>query len=189
MNTLRSGRQIALASGSALLLASILLVTVVLPAEYGWDPTGTGKAMGLLDMSQAGNSPLSMRSDPSHSDRIEFQLAPFEAVEYKYHLEAGATLLFQWRANDELLYDMHAEPEGAAPGYAQSFAKSRASESNGTYTAPFTGIHGWFWQNRTQQDITLTLRTNGFYSEAVEMRDGREFHYDFSTPKSAGSQP
>jgi hypothetical protein len=189
MSTPRSGRQIVIASGGALLLAATLLLTLVLPAEYGWDPLGTGKALGLLEMSAAGNSPLSLRSDQWHSDTIEFQLAPFEAVEYKYQLEDGATLLFEWRANDELLYDMHAEPEGAAPGYAQSFAKSRARESGGSYTAPFSGIHGWFWQNRTQQDITLTLQTHGFYQEAVEMRGGREFHYDFAATKSSDTQP
>ena len=60
-------------------------------------------------------SPLHNESQPWRSDRIEFQLAPFEAVEYKYRLDAGASVLFQWQASGEVLYDMHAEPDGAAP--------------------------------------------------------------------------
>lgn len=34
----------------ALIGAGILLVTVVMPAEYGIDPTGVGKALGLKQM-------------------------------------------------------------------------------------------------------------------------------------------
>jgi len=42
-----SARRLLLGIGSALLVAALLLVTVVLPAEYGIDPTGIGKALGL----------------------------------------------------------------------------------------------------------------------------------------------
>ncbi len=77
---------------------------------------------------------------------------------------------------------MHSEPDGAAPGYAESFAKSRAESDQGNYIAPFGGIHGWFWQNRGQQNITLKLETSGFYPWAVEMRDGHSFRYHFDQP-------
>lgn len=178
MNTAGTGaRKILAASAAALLIAALLLVTVVLPAEYGWDPLGTGEALGVTDLAEATDSPLTKQGDVWRSDKITFQLAPFEAVEYKYRLSNGATLLFNWQADGELLYDMHAEPDGVAPGYAQSFSKNRANESSGSYTAPFGGIHGWFWQNRGQEDVSLTLETRGFYSEAIEMKDGREFEY------------
>jgi len=36
----------------AICIASIILVTAVLPAEYGIDPTGIGKALGLLKMGE-----------------------------------------------------------------------------------------------------------------------------------------
>lgn len=36
----------------AIVIASIILVTVVLPAEYGVDPTGIGSAIGLLKMGE-----------------------------------------------------------------------------------------------------------------------------------------
>ena len=35
-------RKVLLASAGALLLAVLILVTTVLPSEYGWDPLGTG---------------------------------------------------------------------------------------------------------------------------------------------------
>ena len=45
---------LAKATGIALLVALILLFTAVLPAEYGFDPLKTGKALGLTGISQAG---------------------------------------------------------------------------------------------------------------------------------------
>ena len=38
--------KIAVAAGFALLIAAALLLTVVLPAEYGLDPFGTGERLG-----------------------------------------------------------------------------------------------------------------------------------------------
>lgn len=189
MNTPADRRTVLLASGGALLAAVVLLLAIILPAEYGWDPLGTGAALGLLGMTGEESSPLRLESEALRSDRIEFQLAPFEAVEYKYRLDEGATLLFKWNASAELLYDMHAEPDGAAPGYARSFAKARGDHDNGSYTAPFDGIHGWYWQNRSQQDITLTLETSGFYTDATEMRDGHEFRYEIKASPQSVIQP
>ncbi|HEX5683190.1 MAG TPA: hypothetical protein VFY73_04060 [Ideonella sp.] len=46
--TLPSNGRLLKATGVALVVASVLLVTAVLPAEYGIDPTGVGKRLGLL---------------------------------------------------------------------------------------------------------------------------------------------
>src|SRR5437870_1366426 len=48
-----SKKAIAKATILALLIAAVLLITVVLPAEYGIDPLGTGKALRLTDLSKA----------------------------------------------------------------------------------------------------------------------------------------
>ncbi|MET0291287.1 MAG: hypothetical protein ABW136_02915 [Steroidobacteraceae bacterium] len=42
-----TGRRLAIAIGSALVAAVLILVLFVLPAEYGIDPTGVGRATGL----------------------------------------------------------------------------------------------------------------------------------------------
>ena len=41
-------------------------------------------------------------------------------------------------------------------------AKERVED---TLTAVFTGSHGWFWRNRTGAPVTITLITDGAYSE------------------------
>ena len=49
----------------------------------------------------------------------------------------------------------------------------RKSEASGTLTAPFPGIHGWYWENTTDQEITVTLTTAGYYNLSHEFRSGQ----------------
>jgi hypothetical protein len=176
----RDAKKIARASLASLLLAAVLLVTAVLPAEYGWDPLGTGELFGLTGFSNAALNPLQHSQEQLHSDEIEFVLSPFESVEYKYRMEEGENVVFQWRASAEVLSEMHAEPDGAAPGFAESFSKQRSLGESGSYRAHYGGIHGWFWQNRGDAELTLRLRTEGFFAQAIEYRDGGSFIYQFS---------
>jgi hypothetical protein len=49
---LPSSRQLARSTVIAAVSAVVLLVTVVLPAEYGLDPTGVGGVLGLAKMGE-----------------------------------------------------------------------------------------------------------------------------------------
>ena len=46
-----TGKRLLLSVGLAVLLAALVLVVAVLPAEYGIDPTGLGRTLGLTQMS------------------------------------------------------------------------------------------------------------------------------------------
>ena len=46
--------RIAVAAGAALLVAGVVLVMFVLPAEFAVDPLGTGARFGLLDLGITG---------------------------------------------------------------------------------------------------------------------------------------
>ena len=93
-------------------------------------------------------------------------------MEYKYLMDADAPLIFSWLANGDLYYDMHAEPAGLGPDHAESFEQGNAPRRTGSYHAPYTGIHGWFWENRTSETLLLRLHTAGFYQTATVLRDG-----------------
>lgn len=165
-------RKILWAAIVSMVLAAVVLVTIVLPAEYNLDPLGTGEMLGVLGLSRPPPTAISAEEDSFRLDSVRFQLAPFESVEYKYRLEQGASLAFSWTADAEVLYDFHAEPDGAEPGFAESFEQSRSMGANGTYVAPFPGIHGWFWENRGTSLLEVELVTAGFYSKSIEFRDG-----------------
>ena len=46
-----SGKRIAISALIACIVAGVILVTAVLPAEYGVDPTGLGRALGFTELS------------------------------------------------------------------------------------------------------------------------------------------
>jgi hypothetical protein len=165
-------RRIVVATVAALTVAAVLLVTTVLPAEYGIDPLGTGRLLGLTALADAAAGVIAAEDVQFKRDATEFVLGPYEALEYKYRLHDGASMVFSWKATGAVMYDFHSEPDGAPEGYAESFDKQQKAEAHGTYTAPFSGIHGWYWENPGTGEISISLSTAGFYTEATEFRDG-----------------
>ena len=183
--------RIAAAAGAALLAAGLILVMFVLPAEFGVDPLGTGARLGLLDLGLTGQQVAALEQTATtgeagqavliapqerafQTETIEFTVGPREGIEYKYRLDKGESLLYSWRTPSPVAYEFHAEPDGAPRGYAQTYEKvERKSEASGTLTAPFPGIHGWYWENTTDQEITVTLTTAGYYNLSHEFRSGQ----------------
>ena len=176
-----SARQLILGSVAALVVAVLVLVTIVLPAEFGLDPLRTGQALGLLELADASEGPLDTVPTAHKRDYVEFILEPFQSVEYKYHLALNSSMVYSWQATGELVYDMHADPEGMeGEEFVESFDQGTGTSSHGTYHAPFTGIHGWFWENRTFEEVILRLHSAGFYDGSVVFRDGGSYEQPLS---------
>ena len=92
-------------------------------------------------------------------------------MEYKYRLNKGQALLYSWKATGPVNYELHAEPDGAPRGYAESYEKKNAQAgASGTLTAPLSGIHGWYWENPGDAEVTVTLSAAGFYNMSHEFR-------------------
>lgn len=168
----RESSRILISTFFAITTASVILLTLVLPAEFDIDPLGTGKALGIRGLSSSAPETLYREDTGYHEDSVEYVLQPFESVEYKYYLSKNSSLIFAWRASGTLKVDFHGEPEGGPKGIAQHYRGGKMAHANGTFTAPFSGIHGWFWENRSAVPITIRLTTAGFYSSTIEFRDG-----------------
>ena len=98
-------------------------------------------------------------------DEISITLQPGEGVEYKLVMAEGAAAEFEWTANGSVLnYDTHGDGNGNSVSYERGRA---VPGQTGTLEAAFTGNHGWFWRNRTEVPVTLTLRTRGDYAELI----------------------
>lgn len=242
----------------ALATALVILVTIVLPAEYAIDPVGAGRVLGLTEMGEIkgqlaeeaaaeealaqakapavvntdnarleaiekqlaviANTLASMQTQPrspqlpeepadrqpTHPvlgaplipqetiepprdaaaaapgqagetaplpepiqaiwrDEVELTLKPGQGVELKLAMKKGAEAEFQWTANGSVLnFDTH----GDGGGRSTTYEKGRGVGADaGILKAEFDGNHGWFWRNRTDGDVTLTLRVKGDYLE------------------------
>lgn len=180
------GPNLGLSIASAVAVAGLVLVAWVLPAEYNLDPLGIGKLLGLNGLADSSKGSASALGGSTHesqeqdftSDQIHYELTPFASVEYKYQMAKGQTLVYQWRANGELVFDLHSEEEGSNPEEATSFSTGRSSRGSGSYTAPYTGIHGWFWENRGAETVNFSLSTAGFIDGATLYEGG------FANPRS-----
>ena len=95
------------------------------------------------------------------SDRFEIELQPYEGTELKYVLDEGAPMLFSWHATAPVKVDMHSHPFEGGDALTESFVIKNLQSQNAVYVAPFTGIHGLYWQNRTLEPVTLTLEATG----------------------------
>ena len=176
------------ASLIALAVALLILFTAILPAEYGIDPLKTGAALGLLGLSKAGDATAAGRATPAQTgivaaqpslykvDSEDLTLLPGEGVEIKYHMQKGAGMVYAWKASGKVQFEFHGEPDQKPrPDYFESYEldnKVGQDHSYGSFTAPTTGIHGWFWENKEKKEVQIHLTTAGFYDSAKMLSDG-----------------
>jgi HupE / UreJ protein len=87
------------------------------------------------------------------------------AREYKFGIELGAVLEYEWQIDaGELYYDFHGEAHDAKPDEFTSFEIATSNSAVGTLTAPFTGRAGWYWKNKADQPVVIQLYTRGQYA-------------------------
>jgi hypothetical protein len=169
-------RRLAAATIGALAVAALLLTAVVLPAEFGRDPLGTGRVLGLLALyeARADDRPPpvpaeTVRPAAYKIDVSELALGPGQAFEYKYRLAQGAAMVYMWQTETPVKFEFHGEPDDHTQKVV-SYEKRAADRASGALTAAFTGIHGWYWENPTERALTIRISSAGFFTGAEELR-------------------
>lgn len=195
---LPSTRQLVRSTMIAAVSAVVILYTVVLPSEYGIDPTGIGRMLGLAEMGEiktrlakeaeenaAATAPTAtlVASPPTVAptaqsapaagnstwrDEMTFTLTPGQGTEIKLKMKEGEKALYSWSVQGGVV---NFDTHGDAIGRSISYEKGRAVASNeGELVAAFTGNHGWFWRNRGDADVTVLLKTGGAYSDIKRVK-------------------
>jgi hypothetical protein len=175
------------ATAIAFVAALVILFVAVLPAEYGIDPLKTGAALGLTGLSKASDKTAAARAVPVQTgiftaqpkgykiDSEDLALGPGEGVEIKYHMQKGAGMVYGWKADGPVMFEFHGEPDQKPnKDYFESYElddKVGRDHSYGSFTAPTTGIHGWFWENKGKKEVQIHLTTAGFYDSAKMFSD------------------
>jgi hypothetical protein len=115
---------------------------------------------------------------PFQFDSREIALTPAEGMEIKYNMKKGAGLVYSWTASAILQFEFHGEPDVKPAGkegtdYFESYElddKTGKTQSHGTFVAPSTGIHGWFWENKSGMPVTLKLVSAGYFDWIMQNR-------------------
>jgi hypothetical protein len=190
-NDLPTSSQLLKSTIIAFVLAGVLLLLVILPAEYGYDPTGVGEILGLKKMGEIKvslekeelNEPEVLKEMPTeiiqetsktveeNQDIMEVQIAPGEAIEIKLEMKKGSVAKYKWSTNNGALnFNLHGD------GYkgmhiSTTYKKGRMVNSDsGELIAEFDGYHGWFWRNRNDVAVQVILEANGNYIQMKQMK-------------------
>ena len=190
---LPSVRLLSWLSLCALLLAAFIAVAVVLPAETDRDPTGLGRVFGLAEMgrikvalaNEAAADAKAGDARPNVGERrpttvpgsrwrdsMSITLQPSEGIEVKMSMRTAEKARYAWTTDGgEVYFNMHGEPPNAPKDYAaHRYGKGTSAAEAGELVAALDGVHGWFWRNRTDLPITITLQTAGEYLVLKEIK-------------------
>lgn len=197
--------------GGGLVVGTLIVVGAILPAEYNVDPLGLGKLSGMSRLwapeekawTSDSGAPVMFEADgpPAHY-AFEIPLGasdwPEAALEYKFAMKPGQAFLYHWAAFNadgspasvpvEFDFHGHTVEDGKTMTVAE-YRKDRALSDQGSLTAPFEGIHGWYFKNHAPDPVIIRLEVNGYISLVAPGQPGNEFRIAPVQPAAQEAAP
>lgn len=153
------------ATGVSFVIAVVVLLLFILPAEYNLDPTGVGEKLGLTVFNEGVKPIITQGSKQSEPDSVILTVPAGKGIEYKLAMKKYSKVTYEWAtASNKIYVDLHGEPRGDKTGYFESYVIATVGEMKGSFTAPFDGSHGWYWKNKSTHDVQIQLIFNGEYT-------------------------
>ena len=176
--------QLRKATGIPIFAAAAILIAFVLPAEYGIDVTGIGKLLQIKKMgADSAEAPLNpatvtvananapeatlIKSQmPFNESEMSLTLQPNEGGEIKASMRQGEHFVYSWSAEGgKVTVDMHGERPNAGKEFTRYWKDKQQAGDQGSFVAPFDGIHGWFWRNHSDKPVTIKVKVSGFFEK------------------------
>jgi hypothetical protein len=175
----------------AFVVASFLLLLVILPAEYGVDPTGVGHALGLKKMGEIKKSlekealtePEILKDNLTKNEKVkseifeekqdimEVEIASGEAIEIKLEMKKGAIAQYKWSTeNGALNFNLHGDGYKGMHKTATYKKGKMVASDKGELVAEFDGYHGWFWRNRNDATVKVLLEVTGDFIQMKRIK-------------------
>lgn len=208
---LSAGRVLAL-TAVGFVVASVIVFGAILPAEFNRDPLGLGRVTGLGRLwappevayqPTAGAAVLTRDYDvPFRTDTIEIPLRADgdrrrgNDLEYKVQMKKDASLVYSWTVEtipnpEEFYYDFHGHtlsPTRETMTVA-TYKQATGIKANGALTAPFDGVHGWYFQNQSVNPVIVKVKISGFYELIPPGETGNEAGIHANVPAAEAFGP
>ncbi len=102
------------------------------------------------------------------NDTIEVIVVAGKGIEYKFRALKYGSVKYDWNTSDNAIVyiDFHGEVYQENPPeevFYESYTLAFSNNMAGTFTAPFEGKHGWYFRNKNEKDVTVTLHLQGQY--------------------------
>jgi hypothetical protein len=97
-------------------------------------------------------------------------LQPDQETEVKLRLAKSKAVVYSWSVDRGQVYvDFHGhDPSLGDQTWVRYREQDAAKGNNGSLVAPFSGEHGWFWQNYNEFPIVITLTVTGYFDDIVD---------------------
>jgi hypothetical protein len=99
-----------------------------------------------------------------HQDTVTLTIPPKQQLIYRLAMERDYDLEYSWNTNGKPVYsEFRGEHKDAKINESKNFGKTTKDKANGFFISPFAGNFGWYWDNKTDQAVTVRLTTKGEY--------------------------
>ncbi|WP_028665373.1 hypothetical protein [Runella zeae] len=103
----------------------------------------------------------------SRMDSVKIAVPAGKGLEYKILVLKHGQVKYDWKTDKGILFfDLHGDvKENAAKnsGYYESYTVGNSNNLAGSFIAPYEGKHGWYFKNRTNEEIIVNLHVKGEY--------------------------
>ena len=148
-----------------IILAQEALADVAPPQAPAPAPAPAPQVAQVQPIAKPVAQPAPTPTSALKTNQMSVTLKPGEGTEIKLEVLKGKSVSYEWTAvGGPVNFDTHGEPYNGEKGYFHSYSKGKQVKSDkGEFTAIFDGTHGWFWRNRSNNDVTIALKTTGDY--------------------------
>ncbi len=114
------------------------------------------------------DNPPALEQLAIRADTIEVIVAAGKGIEYKFRALKNGSVKYDWNTSENAIVyiDFHGEVYQENPPeevFYESYTLAFSNNMAGTFTAPFEGKHGWYFRNKNEKDVTVTLHLQGQY--------------------------
>lgn len=108
---------------------------------------------------------------PYTTGSYDIPISAQEALEFSLNIVEGDSIVYQWNVemidSSELETEFHGHTERIddKPGTVMFYKIHQDKIGKGSLVAPFSGLHGWYFNNKSDEDIVIHLSVSGFYAE------------------------
>ena len=111
---------------------------------------------------------VQLKTAAAKDEDVTVKLEPGEETEVKAVMDEAQVILYSWKAEGGEVYtDFHGHEPSAGEAFVRYEEQMSGHEGHGSLVAPFSGEHGWYWVNVSEQPVTISLHVSGFQKNMI----------------------
>ncbi len=151
-------------------MLALILAGCSKEGDHGHSHDSAASAGAAVIASVATAAPATSAA-PSRRDEVRVTLQPNQGTEVKMAMKKGEKVDYSWQTEGgPVNHDTHGEPPGDGKTVHRYSKGVKVAQDTGNLVAAFDGEHGWFWRNRNDREITITLKVNGQYQSIAQKK-------------------